>query len=326
MGDFRPISLVGSMYKVVAKVLANRIKKVMASIMGENQMAFIKNRQILDSFVIAEEIIHKWRKGGEGSLLVKLDFEKAYDSVDHFFLNEMLVKMGFGLKWINWIKGCITTPKMSIFVNGSPTLPFEISWRILKVVSRQIQLAFERSSSEFWHGSGGVCKMSNQDLETLNHTFIHCVWSWKVWVQGLCWWGVEVSPNRDIKGWWKSWKGLCPVSTKVRIWELQFLAAIWTLWEIRNEVVFRGKDITVLKAVDMVKFRMVWWFKHFGSGSKDSIDILLLNLTERCVDSRKRKDQTAKAWIPPICNVLKFKFNDSALGNPGSAGIGGGGG
>ncbi|KAK2649093.1 hypothetical protein Ddye_016582 [Dipteronia dyeriana] len=65
MGDFRPISLVGSMYKVVAKVLANRIKKFMASIVGENQMAFIKNRQILDSFMIAEEIFHKWRKGGE---------------------------------------------------------------------------------------------------------------------------------------------------------------------------------------------------------------------------------------------------------------------
>ncbi|KAK2647648.1 hypothetical protein Ddye_015137 [Dipteronia dyeriana] len=112
MGDFCPISLVGSMYKVVAKVLANRIKKVMTSIVGENQMAFIKDRQILDSFVIAEKIIHKWRKGGKGGLLVKLDFEKAYDSVDHFFLEEMLVKMGFGLKWRNWIKGCISTPKM----------------------------------------------------------------------------------------------------------------------------------------------------------------------------------------------------------------------
>ncbi|KAK2655027.1 hypothetical protein Ddye_008079 [Dipteronia dyeriana] len=125
MGDFRPINLVGSMYKVVAKVLNNLIKKVMTSIVGENQMAFIKDRQILDSFVTAEEIIHKWRKGGDGGLLVKLDFEKAYDSVDHFFLEEMLVKMGFGLKWRNWIKGCIFTPKMSILINGSPTILFE---------------------------------------------------------------------------------------------------------------------------------------------------------------------------------------------------------
>ncbi|KAK3199549.1 hypothetical protein Dsin_022964 [Dipteronia sinensis] len=77
LSDFRPISLVGSLYKVLAKVLANRLKKVMGTIISEPQMAFVKDRQILDSFIIAEEIIHKWRKKEEGGLLVKLDFEKA---------------------------------------------------------------------------------------------------------------------------------------------------------------------------------------------------------------------------------------------------------
>ncbi|KAK2640306.1 hypothetical protein Ddye_028101 [Dipteronia dyeriana] len=62
----------------------------MKSIIGENQMAFIKNRQILDSFVIAEEVIHKWRKSEDGGLLVKLDFKKAYDSVDYKFLKDMM--------------------------------------------------------------------------------------------------------------------------------------------------------------------------------------------------------------------------------------------
>ncbi|KAK3189922.1 hypothetical protein Dsin_029483 [Dipteronia sinensis] len=59
--DFRPISLVSSMYKILAKVLANRLRKVMDAIIGESQMAFVKNRQISDSFVIAEEIIRKWK-------------------------------------------------------------------------------------------------------------------------------------------------------------------------------------------------------------------------------------------------------------------------
>ncbi|KAK3219223.1 hypothetical protein Dsin_013193 [Dipteronia sinensis] len=58
MKDFRPISLVGSMYKLLAKVLANRLKVVMNSVIEEYQMAFVKDRQILDSFVVAEEIIH----------------------------------------------------------------------------------------------------------------------------------------------------------------------------------------------------------------------------------------------------------------------------
>ncbi|KAK3189918.1 hypothetical protein Dsin_029479 [Dipteronia sinensis] len=90
MGDFRPISLVGAMYKVLAKVLANRMRNVMQSVIGDYQIAFIKNRQILDSFVIAEEVIHKWKTEKDGGLLVKLDFEKAYDSVDHTFVDNML--------------------------------------------------------------------------------------------------------------------------------------------------------------------------------------------------------------------------------------------
>ncbi|KAK3175723.1 hypothetical protein Dsin_032610 [Dipteronia sinensis] len=90
MGDFRPISLVGAMYKVLAKVLANRMRNVMQSVIEDYQMAFIKNRQILDSFVIAEEVIHKWKTEKDGGLLVKLDFEKAYDSVDHTFVDNML--------------------------------------------------------------------------------------------------------------------------------------------------------------------------------------------------------------------------------------------
>ncbi|KAK2654576.1 hypothetical protein Ddye_014432 [Dipteronia dyeriana] len=70
------------------------------------------------------------------------------------------------------------------------------------------QEGFINVLQKFGMGVDG-CKMCNQDLETLNHTFLHCVWSWKVWVQGLCWWGVEVSPNRDINGWWESWKERC---------------------------------------------------------------------------------------------------------------------
>ncbi|KAK3220081.1 hypothetical protein Dsin_014051 [Dipteronia sinensis] len=81
------------MYKVLAKVLANRIRRVMESVIGDSQMDFIRNRQILDSFVIAEEVIHEWRKDKDGGLLVKLDFNKAYDSMDHIFMDNMLEGM-----------------------------------------------------------------------------------------------------------------------------------------------------------------------------------------------------------------------------------------
>ncbi|KAK0595713.1 hypothetical protein LWI29_009285 [Acer saccharum] len=125
LSNFRPISLVGSLYKILAKILANRLKKVINSVIGESQMAFVKNRQILDSVVITDEIIHEWRKRKEGGgLMVKLDFEKAYDTLDHSFLNDLLEKMGFGVKWRRWIECCVSTPRLSVLVNGKPTSEF----------------------------------------------------------------------------------------------------------------------------------------------------------------------------------------------------------
>ncbi|KAK3199445.1 hypothetical protein Dsin_022860 [Dipteronia sinensis] len=96
MRDYRPISLVSSMYKILVKALANCLKVVMNSIVGVSQMAFVNDRQLMDSFVVAEEIIHSWRRDKEGSLLVKLDFEKAFDSVNHSFLEFVMNEMGFG--------------------------------------------------------------------------------------------------------------------------------------------------------------------------------------------------------------------------------------
>ncbi|KAK2652395.1 hypothetical protein Ddye_012251 [Dipteronia dyeriana] len=93
--DFRPISLVGLMYKVLAKDLANRLKKVMNLIIGDTQMAFVQNHHIVDSFVIANEIIHWWKRDKEEGLLIKLNFEKAYDSVNHSFLDWVMKEMGF---------------------------------------------------------------------------------------------------------------------------------------------------------------------------------------------------------------------------------------
>ncbi|KAK3218316.1 hypothetical protein Dsin_012286 [Dipteronia sinensis] len=58
MKDFRSISLVGSLYKIMAKVLANRMRRVIEMVVGESQMDFVRDRHIFDSFVIADEIIH----------------------------------------------------------------------------------------------------------------------------------------------------------------------------------------------------------------------------------------------------------------------------
>nr|GEZ61815.1 RNA-directed DNA polymerase, eukaryota, reverse transcriptase zinc-binding domain protein [Tanacetum cinerariifolium] len=77
--DFRPISLIGSFYKIIAKVLTNRLVGVLGDIINEVQSAFIDNRQILDGPFIVNEVIQWCKKKKKQALIFKVDFEKAYD-------------------------------------------------------------------------------------------------------------------------------------------------------------------------------------------------------------------------------------------------------
>ena len=125
--DFRPINLVGSLYKWLAKVLANRLKKVVGKVVSKAQGAFVKRRQILDAVLIANEAIDSVLKNNENGILCKLDIEKTYDNVDWSFLLTTMQKMGFGEKWIGWIKWCISTASFSVLVNGTSTGFFQSS-------------------------------------------------------------------------------------------------------------------------------------------------------------------------------------------------------
>lgn len=126
LNEFRPISLVGSMYKILAKVLANRLRLVIGSVISDAQSAFVKGRQILDGILIANEVVDDASKRKKELLLFKVDFEKAYDSIDWSFLEEVMVKMGFPILWRKWIKECVGTATASVLVNGSLTNEFSL--------------------------------------------------------------------------------------------------------------------------------------------------------------------------------------------------------
>lgn len=77
--DFRPISLVGCMYKVLAKVLANRLHQVVSGVVYDSQSSFVKGKQIIDGILIANEAVDGARRMKKELLLFKVDFEKTYE-------------------------------------------------------------------------------------------------------------------------------------------------------------------------------------------------------------------------------------------------------
>lgn len=98
---FRPISLINCSFKIFSKAMNNRLVKICDRLLANNQSAFIEGRYILESVVTAHEIIHETVKIKKQGLILKLDYEKAYDRVNWGFLMETLESRGFSKKWIS---------------------------------------------------------------------------------------------------------------------------------------------------------------------------------------------------------------------------------
>jgi len=101
--QFRPICLLNVIYKIITKVLTLRLNTVINKIISEAQTAFIPGRYILDGVLIVHEILHELRVQKKKAIILKLDFEKAYDKVNWKFLQDVLIRKNFDLVWIEWI-------------------------------------------------------------------------------------------------------------------------------------------------------------------------------------------------------------------------------
>jgi hypothetical protein len=118
--QYRPICLLNVDYKWFTKVLTMRLTPFAGKLISETQTAFIPGRYILEGVVILHETLHELRVSKVPGVILKLDFEKAYDKVSWKFMMEVLRKKNFPGKWLDWMKQIIEGGKVGININGAP--------------------------------------------------------------------------------------------------------------------------------------------------------------------------------------------------------------
>ncbi|KAG7578526.1 Reverse transcriptase domain [Arabidopsis thaliana x Arabidopsis arenosa] len=119
MKDYRPISCCNVLYKVISKILANRLKELLPEIILSNQTAFVKDRLLMENVLLASELVKDYHKEDiSPRCAMKIDISKAFDSVQWSFLLNTLQALNFPEKFIHWIRLCVTTATFSVQVNG----------------------------------------------------------------------------------------------------------------------------------------------------------------------------------------------------------------
>ena len=121
----RSISLINCSFKIFSKILTLRLSRIAQRLVTANQSAFIKGRYILESIVVAHEIVHSLHKKKDEGVILKLDYKKAYDKVSWDFLFEVLDSRSFSSTWIAWIKQLVVSGSIGVMVNGEDNTYFK---------------------------------------------------------------------------------------------------------------------------------------------------------------------------------------------------------
>lgn len=123
-GDFRPLSLMHSIAKILCKILANRLGLELDHIVSHSQSAFIKKRCINDNFLFVRNVIKEAHVQHSPMLFLKLDIAKAFDSVHWDYLFEVMRAYGFGQRWRDLVALILASSSSRVLLNGIPGIPF----------------------------------------------------------------------------------------------------------------------------------------------------------------------------------------------------------
>eukprot|EP00253_Pinus_taeda_P034089 PITA_34089 len=120
---FRPIELCNVVYNIISKVVANRLKPLLPTLVFGEQSGYVEGRQILNNIIQAQEVVHSLTSNRKAGMIIQLDIAKAYDKLNWTYIRRVLIAFGFDHNWVRWFMALVTSSSFSILVNYSP---FEI--------------------------------------------------------------------------------------------------------------------------------------------------------------------------------------------------------
>ena len=123
---FRPISQCNSSYKIISKLLENRIKPLLGKLISSSQGGFIKGRHIIDNVIQVQEAIHSRYHMKVQGMIINLDMINPFDQVRHSFLVKVLLSFGFKSNFVTLIKACVEKSWIAPLINGRSTSYFQV--------------------------------------------------------------------------------------------------------------------------------------------------------------------------------------------------------
>lgn len=118
VGEFRSISIINIIHKLISKVLSNWLRPKLQKIISLQQTTFVRNRHIVETLISTRKLLHEIANSKAEVIFMKLDFTKAFDSIHWSFMMRVMRARGFSNQWILWISKILQTSMSMVVVNG----------------------------------------------------------------------------------------------------------------------------------------------------------------------------------------------------------------